>query len=345
MLRASTTARPSGGAHGTAHTPSSWNASDRPCVAMNPATHSARSPLLSVASSFARSASDTAPGPPASGVEGAPSNARDHSGSRCRTAARHHAPWSSPCQSSATGSATISAGVRPPNRRDHAPSGAASTNWPSHHDRSPRPAGALGTTPSRSIPTSHSCGASTTSVGVPAAVDVLPVRSTATHAVARFAIRPASADAGRADSNSAAVARTLRLRSANAASRKGSSAASSPVRSVSRNISRSSARSVCHVPDSTSRAEAASSVRIAVSRATRSANRPSRHNRRTRSGSSGPGRAAPPPGAARSAKRQSLLNRASHSARAPAKTSTAGRRSVRPRAASSSAGRASGGAA
>ncbi len=66
MLSASTTARPSGAAHGTPHTPSSWNASDNPCVAMNPATHSARSAAPRVLSSLARSARDTAPGPPAS---------------------------------------------------------------------------------------------------------------------------------------------------------------------------------------------------------------------------------------------------------------------------------------
>ena len=41
------------------------------------------------------------------------------------------------------------------------PSGVASTNCPSHQDRSPRPVGGTATTPSRCIPASHSCGAST----------------------------------------------------------------------------------------------------------------------------------------------------------------------------------------
>lgn len=303
---------------------------------MNPATQSARSAAPSVPSSLARSASDTAPGPPASGAAGTPSSALDQEGSRWRTAARHHAACSSPCQSSATGNATISSGVRPPSRRDHVLSGAASTNWPSHQDRSPRPAGALGTTPSRSMPGSHSCGASTAIVGVPC------VWSTATQDCARSAIRPASAEPGSADSNSAAVARTLRLRSANARSRNGSSAACSPVRNESRNISRSSARSVAHVVASSSRAAVASRARIPERSATRSANSPSSHNSLMRSGSSGPGRAAPPPGVERSANRQSAFSRASHSARGPANASTAGRRSVRPRAASSSAGSASG---
>ncbi|CAM5670555.1 hypothetical protein SGLAM104S_06537 [Streptomyces glaucescens] len=128
MLSASTTARPSGAAHGTAHTPSSWNASDSPCAAMNPATHAARSPAPSVPSSLARSASDTAPGPPASGDDGGPSSARAHSASRCRTAARHQAACNSLRQSSATGRARISRGVRPPSRACEVASGAASAS-------------------------------------------------------------------------------------------------------------------------------------------------------------------------------------------------------------------------
>lgn len=189
------------------------------------------------------------------------------------------------------------------------------------------------------MPGSHSCGASTAIVGVPR------VWSIATQDPARSAIRPASAEPGSADSNSAAVARTLRLRSANAPSRKGSSAAPSPVRNESRNISRSSARSDAHVVASRSRAAAASRARTAARSATRSANSPSSHRARIRSGSSGPGSTAPPPGAARSANRQSVFSRASHRARGPANASTAGRMSVRPRAASSRAGSACGGAA
>ncbi|MDH6618889.1 hypothetical protein M2163_005997 [Streptomyces sp. SAI-135] len=229
--------------------------------------------------------------------------------------------------------------MRPPSRPGHPPNGAASTNCPNHHDRCPRPDGAFATTPSRSMPESHSCGASTTIVGVSR------VWSRATHAPALTAIRAASADPGSADSNSAAVARTLRLRSASACSRNGSSSGPSPVRSESRNISRSSARSVAHVLASSSRAAAGSRARIAARSATRSANSPSSQRRWMPAVSCGDGSAAPPPGVARRANRQSGFSRASQVAREPANASAAGRRSVRPRAASSSAGSSCGGAA
>ncbi|CAM5581966.1 hypothetical protein SHIRM173S_07781 [Streptomyces hirsutus] len=189
------------------------------------------------------------------------------------------------------------------------------------------------------MPASHSCGASTVRTGAS------PVWSTATHALARTAIRCARAEPGNAESNSAAVARTLRLRSASDCSRNGSSSGPRRVRSESRNISRSSARSVAQVVASSSRAAAGSRERSEESRATRSAKRPSCQSRRILSVSPGPGSDVPPPGAERRANRQSGLRRASHRPRGPANRRTAGRRSVRPRAASSRAGSAGGGAA
>lgn len=208
------------------------------------------------------------------------------------------------------------------------------------------------------MPGSHSCGASTAIVGMlfvapvvsspsPSAPTGCAVRmwSMATHAPALTAIRAASAEPGRADSSSAAVALTLRLRSARACSMNGSSSGPRPARRESRNISRSSARSVAHVVASRSRAAAGSRERSVESRATRSANRPSCQSCWILSSSSKRGRAAPPPGVARRANRQSGFSRASHRARGPANSSAAGRRSVRPRAASSNAGSACGGGA
>lgn len=75
MSNASTTALPSGAAHGTAHTPSIWNASDNPCAAMKAATHSARSAAGRIDSSFAGSPT-AASGAAAAG--GGPSSARAH---------------------------------------------------------------------------------------------------------------------------------------------------------------------------------------------------------------------------------------------------------------------------
>lgn len=81
-------------------------------------------------------------------------------------------------------------GRRSPARNGHrtgpaqVASGVASTNCPSHQDRSPRPDGGAATTPSRSIAASHSCGAST------ATEASSPVRSGLTQDSARDAIRP-----------------------------------------------------------------------------------------------------------------------------------------------------------
>ena len=71
------------------------------------------------------------------------------------------ASCSSVRQSSATGSATIAAGSGPPKRSRQPSSGAASTNWPSHQDRSPRPDGGLAATPSRCMPRRTRADAST----------------------------------------------------------------------------------------------------------------------------------------------------------------------------------------
>ena len=342
MSSASTTARPSGAAHGTAQTPSSWNASDSPCAAMNPATHSARSAEPSVPSSFARSARDTAPGPPGLRCRGRPEQ-RPGPG---RVPLPHRRPAPRRVQFALP---VVRHGQRHDllRRTPAEPPGPGGERGRLHQLAEPpgpfaparrRPSA---TTPSRSMPASHSCGAST-AIAAPVAV---PLWSTATHDAARAAIRPASAEPGSADSNSAAVARTLRLRSANACSRNGSSASHSPVRSESRNISRSSARSVAQVVASSSRAAAASCARIAARSATRSANRPSCHSRWS---------------ALVLRRRAARLRRpVSHAARTssprsagpatgradPAKVSAAGRRSVRPRAASSSAGSSCGGAA
>ena len=240
---------------------------------MNSATHQARSSSGSTVSSFVRSRDEPAGETSAAwdGAPGAPSRARAQSAFRWRTAARHQASCSSVRQSSPTGSATIADASRPPKRACHPSSGVASTNWPSHQDRSPRPEGGLGATPSRCIPASHSCGASTAIAGAP------DVRSGPMQVCARCAIRAASAEPGSVESSSAAVVRTLRLRSDSACSRNGSSAAERSSRSESRNIRRSSARSVGQVEASSARPARGSWRRSAVSRATRSANRPSSH--------------------------------------------------------------------
>ena len=248
MSSASTTARPSGAAHGTAHTPSSWNASDRPCVAMNPATHSARSAAAERRQQLRPLGQRHRPRP--AGLRrgrrpeqrprppGVPLPHRRPAPRRVQLALpvvrhrqRHDLLRRTPAEPLPP---------RPERRRLHQLAQPPGPFTPSGR----RPSAPRRRAP---CPRRTRAAASTTTSGAPA-------RAVDGHArAARSAIRPASAEPGSADSNSAAVARTLRLRSASACSRNGSSAADRPARSESRNISRSSARSVAQVVASSSR--------------------------------------------------------------------------------------------
>ena len=266
------------------------------------------------------------------GADGVPSRARDHSASRCRTAARHHAACSSSAQPSATGSATMSLGRTAAEPAGQVSSGADSTNWPSHHDRSPRP-------PEASAPPRPAASPRRTRAAPPPRSTPLagPVQGHAGRRPPRHP--PASAEPGSADSSSAAVARTLRLRSDSAHSRNGSSASESPL----------AQRVQEHQPvlgplGRPGRGEQRAAPPLRVVRAGPLAEE--RHPLREQPllpkelyGFGVPGRRAAPrrPDAPRSAKRHSGLSRASHSPRGPAKVSACGRRSVRARAASSRA--------